>query len=127
MELRRYPRKTVFLHGILLKDAFTEDYVIGDGRVFNLSIHGCKLFGDPDIKAGQQVGLLLFLPSEDIPLRVRINLAVVRWVEDGEVGLDFVAMEKEAQAHIQGYLDSCPERVSQQPSGGPNGPAKVSA
>ncbi len=127
MELRRYPRKTVFLHGILLKDAFSEDYVIGDGRVFNLSLHGCKLFGDTNMKAGQQLGLLLFLPGEDMPFRIRINLAVVRWVEDGEVGLDFVAMEHEAEAHLQAYLDTFPDSVSQQPSEKPYGPANVSA
>ncbi|TLY29176.1 MAG: hypothetical protein E6K63_05830 [Nitrospirae bacterium] len=69
--------------------------VVGEGRLVDLTREGCKVKSDRRVPPGTELELRLNLPDHD--LLIDVELAVVRWANEGEFGLEFVRMQSEAQ------------------------------
>jgi hypothetical protein len=69
---------------------FGDDEFEGEGRILDISTHGCKAASTVPMKAGTTLRLSLFLPDHKWPLRV--DQAIVRWVAGAEFGLEFATI-----------------------------------
>lgn len=88
------------------------DGLMGQGQLVNLSVPGCLLKTSMKLKVGQYVDLRLSFPTSSIPLQIR--LAAVRWVKNGQVGLEFIRMSEADQMRLRflaGYIE---QRTPQQ-------------
>ncbi len=62
------------------------------GRVFNLSMSGCKIECDTHMKVGSSIGININFSN--LFRRVLIHRAVVVWSFEKDFGLDFVHIKK---------------------------------
>jgi hypothetical protein len=83
---------------------------VGEGRISNLSAVGCSIETDVPLSQNQQVALRLLLPdrTESLP----INAAEVRWVQGSRAGIEFVAIDREANLRLHAFVwDKMVERI----------------
>ena len=73
------------------------------GRVVDISIAGCSLETDATIQVGELVALMM--EPEDVP-PVVVDVAEVRSVVNGRVGLKFVKMEHEHEERLADLVTS---------------------
>lgn len=66
---------------------FGEDDFEGEATVLDISASGCRASTSIPLAAGMILRLSLFLPDHQWPLR--INQAIVRWIDNKEFGLEF--------------------------------------
>jgi hypothetical protein len=66
---------------------FGDDDFEGEATLLDISTHGCRAASSIPMQCGTRLKLSLFLPDHQWPLRV--EEAVVRWVEEREFGLEF--------------------------------------
>lgn len=79
---------------------------VGQAEVVNLSVPGCLLTTRMTLKVGQYVDLRLSFTTHPAPLQV--TLAAVRWVDRGQVGLEFIRMTEADQSRLRwlaGYIE----------------------
>jgi len=79
---------------------------VGQAEVVNLSVPGCLLTTRMALKVGQYVDLRLSFPTSPTPLQFK--LAAVRWVSQGQVGLEFIRMSEADQTRLRwlaGHLE----------------------
>lgn len=67
---------------------FGEDDFEGEAALLDISASGCRASSSIPLQTGMILRLSLFLPDHQWPLR--INQAIVRWIESREFGLEFV-------------------------------------
>ncbi len=82
------------------------DGMIGQGQLVNLSIPGCLLNTNMNLKVGQYVDLRLSFATSRTPLQIK--LAAVRWVKGGQAGVEFIRMSEADQARLRllaGYIE----------------------
>ncbi|MEK6804112.1 MAG: PilZ domain-containing protein [Nitrospirota bacterium] len=80
--------------------------MMGQGQLVNLSVPGCLLKTSMKLKVGQYVDLRLSFPTSPTPLQIK--LAAVRWVQNGQVGLEFIRMSEPDQTRLRllaGYIE----------------------
>jgi len=65
----------------------------GEGRLLDISIHGCRIVSGECLQVGTLLKVSICLPDQIDPLR--IDKAIVRWVEKGQIGLEFVSLRLE--------------------------------
>ena len=74
--------------------SFMDDQGIGgEGRLLDISIHGCRMVSDKCLQQDKYLKVSICLPDQRDP--IRIDKAIVRWVEKGQVGLEFVSLQLE--------------------------------
>jgi len=73
------------------------------GITDNLSVGGCRINGNLDLRRGQVLGLRLHLPGEEFPLVV--ERAAVRWVAGEDVGLQFLSLPIGQRERLRGLLE----------------------
>jgi len=66
---------------------FGEDDFEGEAALLDISASGCRASSSIPLSAGIILRLSLFLPDHQWPLR--INQAIVRWIDNKEFGLEF--------------------------------------
>jgi len=71
---------------------------IGDGHVIDLTVPGCRLQSTLLLDAGESVQLRVQVEGRK-PLR--IDLGVVRWVQDNMAGIEFIRMSEEDQVRLR--------------------------
>src|SRR6478672_4177052 len=71
---------------------FTMGSQIGEGRVLDLTIPGCLIESPIKVPKGQSLQLKMYLTGLETPLTV--SLAVVRWSNGTQFGVEFIKMEK---------------------------------
>ncbi len=104
MDQRQAPRFKVHL-----PIAFLGYNLTGEGIVGNLSMEGCAVESDQNVKLGKFLTLRIHMPDQDAPLVV--NRAEVRWSVRRLVELEFLAMqpkEKERLRRFVGALETGP-------------------
>ncbi len=103
MELRKHPRVPVRCPIV-----FSGDRILAEGKIADLSKEGCAVKSEEPVPKGLYLRLWIFLPGEDSPLEV--ELASVRWSNDGRFGLEFIRMSVEAQERLHRVLETlqCP-------------------
>ncbi|ULA64379.1 MAG: PilZ domain-containing protein [Nitrospira sp.] len=67
---------------------FGEDDFEGEALLLDISASGCRASSSISLETGMIVRLSLFLSDHQWPLR--INQAIVRWLDGKEFGLEFI-------------------------------------
>lgn len=95
MEHRQHPRFAVHF-----RSSFSSFNVIsGEGQLGDLSIRGCRLRTQVDVKPGTALELRVEIPGEEPSLTIK--QAVVRWGRDQSFGLEFVSLSPDEWARLQ--------------------------
>ena len=81
---------------------FGEDEFEGEASVLDLSTNGCKAMSPTEVKVGMSLKLSLFLQDQQWPLR--IDHAVVRWVEGQCFGLEFTGIRPAQRERLRSIL-----------------------
>ncbi|HEX7766971.1 MAG TPA: PilZ domain-containing protein [Nitrospira sp.] len=67
---------------------FGDDEFEGEASLLDISASGCRASSSIPLENGMMLRLSIFLPDHQWPLR--INQAIVRWIENKEFGLEFI-------------------------------------
>lgn len=67
---------------------FGDDEFEGEATLLDISASGCRASSSIPLTTGTILRLSLFLPDHQWPLR--INQAIVRWIDNREFGLEFI-------------------------------------
>lgn len=74
----------------------------GEATVLDISTNGCRATSSIEIKAGLSLKLSIFLQDQQWP--VRIDEAVVRWVEGQAFGLEFVGIRPAQRERLRAIV-----------------------
>ena len=74
----------------------------GEATVLDISTNGCKAMSLTEVKVGQSLKLSLFLQDQQWPLR--IDHAVVRWVDGQTFGLEFTGIRPAQRERLRSVL-----------------------
>jgi len=108
MELRKNLRFAVQLPLSFKSDKITGEGVVfnisleGCGVVFNLSLEGCAVGSDRSIRPGTYLQVYIQPYQQELPIEV--ELAVVRWSEGQEFGLEFIRIRAEEQDRLRRFV-----------------------
>ena len=75
----------------------------GEGIISDLTIQGCRIETRVNVPGHSYLELRLHVSHADIPIVV--DLAAVRWVFRGHVGVDFLSMQPQHQARLQQIIE----------------------
>jgi len=102
---------------------FAGDALIGEGRVIDVSLPGCLMESQEDVKVGDYVRLKLSLPDQKPPIKV--PLAVVRWADGKRIGVEFIRSSEDDQVRLTRFIQQY--RQAGTTSGWPGGVELLSA
>ena len=68
------------------------------GLINDLSLGGCRIAGNLEVKHGQHLPLRLHLPGQGSP--IVIERAAVRWVGEKDFGLQFMSIPSSERARL---------------------------
>jgi len=74
----------------------------GEALLLDISTNGCRISSIIELPPGMTLKLSLFLPDHRWPLRV--DQAVVRWVDGQEVGLEFINIREAQRSRLRALL-----------------------
>ncbi len=94
MEQRKYKRYLVEYTASFSREGFKVP-----GVILDLSVIGCRARTTLVIKKGDFLGVLIDVPRYQHPLY--ITLAVVRWSNGPECGMEFIQMELDDQRRLR--------------------------
>ena len=95
MEQRKTPRFPV-----RFRSSFTSLNIVGgDGSVTDLSLRGCHVDSQTEVRPGTSLELRIHTSEDEPPLK--IQEAVVRWSRASEFGMEFVTLVPEEWARLQ--------------------------
>lgn len=97
MELRKRLR-----FAVQLPLSFKGDKIAGEGVVYNLSLEGCAVGSDTSIQPGTYLALRIQAYQHELPIEV--ELAVARWSEGREFGLEFIRIKGEEQDRLRQFV-----------------------
>src|SRR5262249_7860748 len=75
-----------------------------DGTLLDVSRKGARLCLNRLFRPGQRLTLMLDLPWDEPPVKVR--LATVKWVHQGTVGVEFLKVENDDRVSLDVFLAS---------------------
>jgi hypothetical protein len=81
---------------------FGQDDFEGEGTVVDISTSGCKASSSVALQIGMLLKLSLFLPDHKWPLRV--DEAIVRWVNGQDVGIEFTSIRPAQQERLRALV-----------------------
>ena len=73
------------------------------GTVTDLTIAGCRLRTLAPIPINTYLELWLYMSS--MAQRIVIELAAVRWVSNGQLGIEFLGLQPEQRAQLQQFAE----------------------
>ena len=95
MEQRKNPRFPV-----RFRSSFTSLNIVGgDGNITDLSLRGCRVESQTEVRPGTSLEVRIHTSEEEPPLK--IHEAVVRWSRAQQFGMEFVKLEPEEWARLQ--------------------------
>jgi len=74
----------------------------GEASVLDISTNGCRASSLTEVKVGLSLKLSVFLQDQQWPLR--IDEAVVRWMEGQTFGLEFVGIRPAQRERLRAIL-----------------------
>ncbi len=80
---------------------------VGDGQIVDLTVPGCLLETAVVLERGQAVQLRIHL---DKHRPMRVDLGIVRWVQDGKAGIEFIRMAGDDQLRLRFYVGHLEKR-----------------
>lgn len=81
---------------------FGDNEFEGEAGLLDISTSGCRLSSCVALKDGMVLKLSLFLPDYRWPLRV--DQAIVRWVDGQEYGLEFIHLRQAQRERLRALL-----------------------
>jgi PilZ domain len=113
MEQRKNPRFPV-----RFRSSFTSLNIVGgDGNITDLSLRGCRVESQTEVRQGTSLELRIHSSEDEPPLK--IQEAVVRWSRGQQFGVEFITLDPEEWARLQHtvtHLELQPyEKVSKEP------------
>ncbi len=81
---------------------FGEGEFEGEATVLDISTNGCKATSLTEVKIGQSLKLSLFLQDQQWPLR--IDHALVRWVDGQSFGMEFTGIRPAQRERLRSIL-----------------------
>jgi PilZ domain len=81
---------------------FGDEEFEGEATVLDISTNGCRATSSTEIKAGLSLKLSIFLQDQQWP--VRVDEAVVRWVEGQSFGLEFVGIRPAQRERLRAIV-----------------------
>lgn len=75
-----------------------------EGIIVDLSFEGCRIETRARIQPPSYLQLILTASAESLP--ISIDLAMVRWVKEGQVGVRFLSLQAEQQERLRWILAS---------------------
>jgi hypothetical protein len=81
---------------------FGDDDFEGEGTVLDVSTNGCRAESSVEVKIGMILKLSLFLPDFKWPLRV--DEAIVRWIEGKQFGLEFTSIRLAQRERLRNLI-----------------------
>jgi hypothetical protein len=81
---------------------FGDDDFEGEAIVLDVSTTGCRARSSIELKIGMLLKLSLFLPDYKWPLRV--DQAIVRWIDGSEFGLEFTSIRLAQRERMRGLI-----------------------
>jgi hypothetical protein len=95
MEQRKNPRFPV-----RFRSSFTSLNIVGgDGNITDLSLRGCRVESETQVRPGTSLELRIHSSEDEPPLK--IQEAVVRWSRAQQFGVEFMTLEPEEWARLQ--------------------------
>ncbi len=100
-ERRQSARFWVHFPIVLLQDGA----MIGVGTGYDLSVGGCTVESRATVGKGDHVALQLYLPDhQDRTTPLMIEVAVVRWISQPKLGLEFISLASGHQQRLHRYV-----------------------
>lgn len=99
MDLRSSPRVPVMCPAI-----FSGDHMVGQGTIVNLSVPGCAIQTQDDIRPGDYLEMRVLMPDEAPP--VAIALAKVRWARENMAGVEFILVKPDEQTRLRRFVEA---------------------
>jgi PilZ domain len=81
---------------------FGDNEFEGEASVLDISTNGCRATSLTDVKVGLLLKLSLFLQDQQWPLR--IDEAVVRWVDGQSFGLEFIGIRPAQRERLRALI-----------------------
>jgi len=81
---------------------FGDDDFEGEAKVLDVSTNGCSVESSIDVTVGMILKLSLFLPDFKWPLRV--DQAIVRWIDGKQFGLEFTSIRLAQRERLRGLI-----------------------
>jgi len=81
---------------------FGDEEFEGEARLLDISTNGCRATSSIALAPGMTLKLSLFLPDHNWPLRV--DEAIVRWVEGRDFGMEFLSIRQAQRERLRALL-----------------------
>ena len=81
---------------------FGDDDFEAEATVLDVSTNGCSAESSIDVTVGMLLKLSLFLPDFKWPLRV--DQAIVRWIDGNQFGLEFTSIRLAQRERLRGLI-----------------------
>ena len=81
---------------------FGDEEFEGEATILDISTNGCKATSLTEVKVGLSLKLSLFLQDQQWPLR--IDQAVVRWVDGQSFGLEFIGIRPAQRERLRSMV-----------------------
>lgn len=81
---------------------FGEEEFEGEATLLDISTNGCRASTSVELQAGMVLKLSLFLPDQKWPLR--IDQAIVRWIDHHEFGLEFTSIRLAQRERLRAMI-----------------------
>ena len=81
---------------------FGDDDFEGEAKVLDVSTNGCSVESSIDVTVGMLLKLSLFLPDFKWPLRV--DQAIVRWIDGKQFGLEFSSIRLAQRERLRSLI-----------------------
>jgi len=81
---------------------FGDDDFEGEATILDVSTNGCRAQSSIELKVGMLLKLSLFLADYKWPLRV--DQAIVRWIDGTEFGLEFTSIRLAQRERLRGLI-----------------------
>ena len=81
---------------------FGDDDFEGEATMLDVSTNGCRVESSVDVKIGMILKLSLFLADFKWPLRV--DQAMVRWIDGKQFGLEFTSLRLAQRERLRGLI-----------------------
>lgn len=116
LQSQRADQRKYLRFSISLPVSFGDGVDVQMGTVVDISREGCRIrYADapPRVKYFR-----MEIPLDDPPRRLTVDLAVGRWLRNGEFGVEFIRMNPDDQARLRNLIQLCEAACSRQSSGG---------
>jgi len=98
----RIARRVAVTGQVSVSSLLTQDSE--DGTLLDLSRKGARLRSNHFFQRGQKLTLMLNLPWDEPPVEVRV--AAVKWVNENNVGVEFLKVEHDDRVSLDVFLSS---------------------